>query len=400
MWKGSFQPNARAWLGAAALVGFGQQAFVVLRNPYLVDRGYSPQLVSSVQGVGAAAGILAGLLGLWALRRFSAGVALAVGVTVNALGFTIQAIAASPAGFVAGAAIAGLGIQGITMSAAPFLTRASTLDERTRLFAVHGIALQAIPGAMGALVGGLVQRVATASLGSLLAGYRVALGLGALSVTAAWLFLAHVRDERPTSPRGTTLFRLREPQRAAALLVPDALLFFGNGLTVPFLQLYFKDRFGLAPATIGGVYAAMMVIGGAGHLLSPRLAARFGVGRTILATQALSLPLFAELLVARQVPFAVAAFVLRQAILNMCLPLYGSLLHTSVVDEDSGPVASYRMIVQSLLWAGANFVAGPLMAADGGGLRFVIAATMASYVLAITAGLVVYPRFGRRTTTT
>ena len=80
--------------------------------------------------------------------------------------------------------------------------------------------------------------------------------------------------------------------------------------------------------------------------------------------------------------------------MNMSLPLYGSFLHTSVVDEDSGPVASYRMIAQAAAWAAANFAAGPLMSADAGGFRYVIAATMATYVAAIVLGAIVYPRFG------
>ena len=395
-----FQADARAWLAAAALVGLGQQVFVVLRNTYLADRSYSPTVVTSVQGAGAAAGVVAGLVGLWALRRWPARLALGIGVTANAVGFGIQVVATSPAAFVFGAAIAGLGIQGITMSAAPFLARTSTVEERVLLFGIHTIAIQAGPGAIGALLGGQIQRAAASALGSTVGGYRIALAAGALSVASAWIFLFRVRERRITestsAPSG--LFRLREPRRALALLAPDALVFFGSGLTVPFLQLYFKDRFGLAPASVGAIYAAMMFVGGAGHVLSPRLAARFGTPKTILATQLLSLPFFAELLFAHEASLAIAAFVLRQAMMNMSLPLYGSFLHTSVVDEDSGPVASYRMIAQSVAWAAANFVAGPLMAADAGGFRYVIAATMATYVAAIAVGAIVYPRFGREPT--
>jgi len=164
---------------------------------------------------------------------------------------------------------------------------------------------------------------------------------------------------------------------------------------VPFLQIYFKRRFGLAPSAIGGLYGVLMLVGSAGHLLSPGLSRRFGTWPVILGTQLLSLPLFAELLFAGAVPLAATAFVLRQAVMNMSAPLYASFLHTSVTPEDSGPVASYRMLAQSVAWAGASFLAGPLLVADGGDFRYVLAATMVAYVLAIVTGALVFPRASR-----
>ncbi len=46
----------------------------------------------------------------------------------------------------------------------------------------------------------------------------------------------------------------------------------------------------------------------------------------------------------------------------------------------------------STIGAGANFLAGPLMLLDGGGFRIVIAVTIASYVLGVTTGIIVYSR--------
>jgi MFS family permease len=393
-----FQLNARLWLVAAALIGTGQQTFVVLRNQYLLDLGFSPPAIASVQGAGGAAGIVAGLLGLWALRYVPSRVTLALGVLANALGFAIQVVATTPAWLLAGSALAGLGIQGLTMTAAPFLTRHSTIEERVRLFATSTIAIQALPGAAGALIAGQLQRLAGGALGSSLLGYRFALGVGCVAVLLALVPLARIREAPPARASGSIsdLFRLRQPGRAAALLTPDVIIFFGNGLTLPFLQLYFKQRFGLSPADIGGLYALMMLVGWAGHLLSPRSARRFGTWPVIIGTQLLALPFFGELLVAQTVPLAAGAFVLRQAVMNVSAPLVGSFLHSNVLDEDSGPLASYRMLAQSVVWAGANFLAGPLMLLDGGGFRFVIAATIASYVLGVTLGLIIYSRLAAR----
>ncbi len=377
-------------------VGLGQQVFVVLRNQYLLDLGLASGSVTVVQGAGGAAGIAAGLVGLWALRRFRARTLLSVGVIANAAGFAIQVTATGATSMILGAAVAGLGIQGLTMTSAPFLTSRSSPRERVRLFALHTLVIQTLPGAVGALLAGGVHHLAGEALASSLGGYRVALGIGAGAVLVALVPIVRLSVNDDPPPRGErALLRLRQPLRAVALLTPDVLVFFGNGLVVPFLQIYFKQRFGLAPSAIGGLYAVLMLVGSAGHMLSPRLARRFGTWPVILGTQALSLPLFGELLVAGHVPLAATAFVLRQAVFNMSAPLYTSLLHSSVEPEDSGPVASYRMLAQSAAWAAACFLAGPLIAADRGDFRLVLAATMGTYVLAIAVGAIVFPRASR-----
>jgi hypothetical protein len=129
----------------------------------------------------------------------------------------------------------------------------------------------------------------------------------------------------------------------------------------------------------------MMLVGTTGLLAAPTLAKRFGAPRVMLVALALMLPLFAELLFARAMRFAMGAFVVRQALAMIVAPLYTSVLHSRVSDADSGPVASYRMIVQSIVWAGAGLVASHLFALDHGGFGGVITATMAAYIASLVS---------------
>lgn len=386
----TFRRSARLWLLTAALVGLGQQAFVVLRNPLLAELGFTPESIAAVQGAGGAAGVVAGVVGLWSLRRFAARTTLLVAVMANAAGFILQVRAHSLLVFVLGAALAGLGIQAITMGAAPLLARHSAPDERARLFLSNAVAVQTLPGVVGAIAAGMAQRAGGSAFGSAIIGYRFALGGAAAAVIVGLAPLALLRDVAPSATTG--LLRLREPRWAAALLVPDALFVFGNGLTVPFLQLYFKQRFGLASDEIGWLYGAMMLVGTVGLFAAPALAKWSSPTRVLLGAQALMLPLFAELLFARAVIFAAAAFIVRQALAMVIAPLYTSVLHSRVADADSGPVASYRMIVQSVVWAGANFIAATLFSLDAGGFRGVIAATIVAYVAALASSALVLTR--------
>lgn len=386
-----FRPDARAWLVAAACVGIGQQIFVVLRNQYLYALGASGKILGAVQGAGAAAGVVSGLLGLWALRRLSARTVLGAAVLANGVGFAIQALAVDERTVLFGSAVAGLGIQGLTMASGPFLVRASSPEERLRLFGWHAIVLTTLPGAIGALLGGVVHRWILASIGSVVEAYRVVLGMGAVAVLAGLLPLSSIR-ERLSPETKSVVFRLRRPGLAAALLVPDAMVFFGTGLMVPFLQVHFQATFGLAPEWIGGLYAVTMVLGTVAHAMAPSMAGRFGTWQTVLAAQIVAVPMYATVGLAGSVVPASIAFVLRQTTMNVALVLYTSLLHETVPPEDSGPVASYRMLVQAFVWSVANVLGGWLLALDEGRFRLVTVVTVVVYIVGICVGAVVFPR--------
>lgn len=389
---GRLHPDARRWLAGALLVGTGQQLFVVLRNPYLDELAFPAREITTIQGAGASAGLLAGLLGLWALRRLPARLTLSLGLLANATGYAIQALGSGAGTMLLGGAVAGLGIQFITMAVAPFLTRASSTEDRVFLFSANTLALQTLPGIIGPALGGQLQRVAERAFGSRIAGYRLALGAGAISVAAGLLATVFIRQAKVTPTPGRALLRLVEPRRGLMLLVPDALIFFGTGLTIPFLPLYFKQGFGLGAGTLGWLYATAMIAGSLAQLAAPRLARRTSTWRLLLVAQALSVPVFGVLALSSSLPAAAAASVARQALASLALPLFASFLHTSILDEDSGPIAAYRMLAQSMAWALANFLAGVLIDRDGGHFHLVMFTTMIAYGVAIAVGTVVYPR--------
>lgn len=386
------EPDARRWLVGALFVGIGQQLFVGLRNQYLDELALPAHAITAIQGAGASAGLLAGLLGLWALRRLPPRVTLSLGLVVNAAGYALQVLGASAGVMLVGGALAGLGIQFLTMAVAPFLARASSTESRVLVFSANTLALQTLPGIVAPALGGHLQEAAARSLGSGLAGYRVALALGAISVVVGLLATAFLRQTHAAPATTTGLLRLREPRRGLMLLAPDALIFFGTGLSVPFFQLYFKQGYGLSPGSIGWIYAAMMVGGALAQLAAPGLARRVGSRRVLLGAHALCVPLFAVLALSSSLSMAVPAAVARQGLVSLALPLFASFLHTSVRDEDSGPIASYRMLIQSAAWALANFLAGALIDLDGGHFRVVMLASSAAYGAAALVGLAVYPR--------
>jgi MFS family permease len=375
------EDDARRWIVASALIGFGQQLYVVLRNQLVHDLGLPIGLLGVVQGMGAATGVAAGVAGLWLLPRFPAAWALRVGALANAAGFAMQVVATRGWHFVLGAALAGVGIQMLTMASGPFLARRVTERDRVRTYASQMIAIQTAPGLLGAVLGGELQHVVSAAYASAVGGYRVALAAGAASVALALVPLQGLARE-DGARRDARPLRIADLRRFSVFLAPDAVLHFGAGLAVPFLQVHLRVTYGALPHHVGWYFGAMMLAGTLGNLAAPLVARRLGNVRSLAILQVGAAIGFVGLAMAATVGGAVVALVARYACSVTAIPLWTAALHAALPPPEAERAASWRMVVQSVAWAAANLLAGAALTRGAGALRVLFLAAAVSQVLA------------------
>lgn len=359
--------EVRRWIAASALIGFGQQVWVVFRNQLLHDLGLPASVLGVVQGSGAAAGVLAGVAGLWLLSRRSAESLLRVGAFANAAGFAAQVVATRPWQFVLGAVVAGVGIQMLTMASGPFLARRVGDRDRVWTYALQVVAIQTLPGALGAVLGGEIQRSVAAGGASAVDGHRAALLVGAAAVAAALGPLQGIGGSgSPLRDGGST--PLHAPLLAWALAA-DALVFFGAGLAVPFLQVYLRAVYGAPPHRVGWYFAATMVAGTVANLAASRLARAAGERRLLVLLQVATAASYAGLACASAERGAASALVARAACAVSAAPLWTALLHARLRPGEGDATAAWRMVFQSVAWASANLLAGVALARGPEALR-------------------------------
>src|SRR5262249_51356231 len=147
--------------------------------------------------------------------------------------------------------------------------------------------------AFGALATGLMMRGLAPSLAEPTERYRViVIVYGALGAALALLFALLSRAIEPgVTPRAASsivgrLSGLEDSQgvvlKLSALFALDA---FGGGFVIQsFAAYWFYLRFGLDPAALGTIFFWANVFAGISALLASRLAARFGLIRTMVAT--------------------------------------------------------------------------------------------------------------------
>ena len=379
------RPETRRFLLGSALLGAAFSVPWVLLPLYLDARGHSKTEIGSVQSAEAWGRALIAIPAAFVLARrrttpVLTGTAALAGLAYAALPW----MPTLPALFGVNL-LRGLLDQVHHVALAPFLYRHTSLRERASAFAlaeaVHTLA--AVGGSF--VCGRAVELLADSSGDRVEAMALVLSGAGLLPLLGALTFLGIGETVRPPAERAPVLATVRA-HRGLVLrfAAPQLVLALGAGLVIPFLGLYFKDRFDFSEGSVGTLFASGQILMTTGFLLSPVILRRLGFVRGIVSVELLSIPFFLVLAFTYSLPWALVAFLMRGALMNTAHPIFKNLMM-----EASPPgLREVQNGVLGLLW-GAGWVLGPLaggwiMDATGDDYTVLICATVACYVTAST----------------
>jgi len=170
-------------------------------------------------------------------------------------------------------------------------------------------------------------------------------------------------------------FRLRgypNPRLLGKLALPAFMVGCGAGLVIPFLNLYFRDRFALDPPAIGRVFAVAQGITALGFILGPVMARRMGLVRAVVTTELLSIPFFLTLAFTYRLEVAVFAFWMRGALMNMNQPISRNFA-MEVVGAEQQPIANSVLEMSwNLSWMISAQVGGWLIDRHGFALPMLV----------------------------
>jgi MFS family permease len=384
----SFSPAAKLFLLGELFAGMGHGVFFVLRNLYLkqtgLDEAFIGQALSvTAMGTMAVTVPLAFFMDRGSLRGYLMGGALA-----SVAGLAGTALSPTPVLLLASSFVAGAGTSLLTVGAAPFYMRHSTPAERPFLFGV-GTALGPAAALLGSGLVWLMARVWGESAADQRHMLLVGAGLAALAIPT----FAMLREgegggasrDRQDFDRVTTM----------KLCAPAFVIGLGAGLTIPFINLYFRDRFDHSAGTISLIFAGAQVTTFFAFLTAPVLGRRFGAVRTVVGCQFASLPFFLVMAFTGAPALAVAGFLARHALMNMAGPVASNFAMESVPARQRALTNGLREVSWNTSWMLATALGGwmiqhPLFGRDG------YTSSMLATITLYVAGSALFWAFWRR----
>lgn len=370
-----FSRNARLFLLSAAAAGLSNSVLLLFFNLYVLSQGYSKELLGLLQALPVAAGLLAVLPAALLGDRFGRKPALLLGSVVSGGAGLAFLLARAPLPMALAMVVAGLGGQFYLINIEPFLSESATDAERTALFSVNA-GLVTLTGFAGNLLAGFLPGLLGRWLGvapGSAEAYRAALlagGVVGLLSFLPLLLLHETRRARADGPApasfpfmllgeegrgiGGLVRAFRPSPTTLRLAVPNLLIGLGAALLIPYLNVFFRERYALPDNQLGGLFSLASVMTGLAILLGPVLAGRWGKVRSLAASQVTSVVF---LLILGFVPLlwiAALAFWLRAALMNLGGPLYAAFAM-----EQTPPGERARVnAVLALAW-GSGTAIGP-----------------------------------------
>jgi MFS family permease len=252
---------------------------------------------------------------------------------------------------------------------------------RTSLFARYQLAGSLATAAGTLAAGALVSAAISAGTGAADAYRLVILGYAAIGLgLAALVSRVSSRVEVPPAEIADATIRDRlglhrsRPVvlRLSALFALDA--FAGGFVVLSFVAFWFNVQFGVDAMALGLLLSAANLLAGFSALAAGRLAARFGLVRTMVFTHLPSNVLLMLVPLMPTLPLAAGVLLARFAISQMDVPTRQSYTMAIVAPDERSAAAGVTGIARSLGVAAAPLVAGPLYASAAlAGLPFLLA---------------------------
>ncbi|MGM9948925.1 MAG: MFS transporter [Lysinibacillus sp.] len=402
----SYNRNIRIFIMANILIQIGMGVFSVMYNLYIRELGLPEAVNGSVISVSSLATAImlipAGILSDKVGRKWM----LITGTALTALMLFGRSVVTAEQpmlvlGFATGIVWALTQVSGV-----PFLAENSRPTERMQLFSIH-FALVTVANVVGSLLGGVIADFALLVGAGEVTSIQISLLTGVLCFVAGLLPLFSLK---PTSIEKTVGEEQDQGEEEEVRTVADfkvnlkVILLFsianlligtGSGLVIPYLNLYFANRFDATNSYIGLILALGSAMTAVAMLIGPRLVKRVGKVKALVIFQMASIPFLFLTAYTGSLFLASVGFLLRQALMNAGNPIQSAIAMDVVHDKYKGLANSVNQMVFNVGWATMGLPAAWLVTEFGAywGYAYAFSITGGLYLIASTY---FYMMFGRK----
>lgn len=347
--------------------------FSVLYNLYIQGLGYNDTMngqIVSIQSLATA--IMFVPIGLGG-DRFSRKRLLIAGALFSGIFLIGRSFDYSASGLIWFAVFSGLFAGVFQVLAIPFLAENVKKSQRLKMFSYYSslvLASQVLGSLGGGVFADLLHTLGIAKV----TGLQTVLFIGGAATLAAFIPMLFVSDDKTPAQTVTTGAvpaaissedknlstteqpgKLQDKKKDSRLIgqfvITQLLIGFGSGLVVPYLNLYFTNRFSVSLSAMSLLISLGQIMTIVSMLIGPTLAAKVGSVRAVVIFQVFSLPFLLLTGFTNILFIASVSFLFRQALMNAANPIQSAILVDRVSDKRRGIANSLMQTAFMIGWA-------------------------------------------------
>lgn len=365
-WAGQFKGynrNIKLAFMANTLTQIGFGIFMVIYNFYIRELGYSESVNGQIISMTALATALILVPAGIASDRIGRKRAMLFGAVATGVAMLFRSMVEMQELLILFAFFTGLTTAFLQVSGIPWLAENSKADQRVHLFSIH-FAIMTGANVIGNLSGGIFTDVFSLFVDQL-TSIRITLLIASVFFIAGLVPILRFAEapKDKNGVRGIKGFSFKnlsannEGVKIIAMFAFAQLLIgIGAGLVIPYLNLYFADRFEASNSAIGIIISLGQAATAFAMIIGPVVVRKVGEVRAVVILQLMSLPFLLLTAYTENLWLAAIGFLFRQALMNAGNPIQMSLMMSRVNDSMKGLANSVNQMVFNLGWA----VMGPI----------------------------------------
>jgi MFS family permease len=368
-WKFQIQGysrNIKLFLVFNLVWNLGLGMFGLIYNLYVKALGYNQYTIGHIVGMTALASAIvlvpAGIMN----DRFGPKRIISIGLCLVIPALIARSLLTGEHMLIVSAFIAGMSLAVVSATLMPFMANNSKPEQRIHLFSLN-MALMMVANVIGIALGGWLSDFFQFFIGlkeiasiriTLLAGISIA----SLGLIPVMLFNASHQDQGIQQVRQKMPWKVLLKDHKSSFQVIGAFAFIGllsstsGGMIVPYLNVYFEDRFHASKTTIGVIVALGQGATAVAFLIGPLLARKFGEVKSVLIVQFGSIPFLLITAYSTNFYLASGGYLFRQALMNASSPFLNSIKMRYVHRSLRGLASSSGEAMFNLGW----FLAAPI----------------------------------------
>ncbi|MCM3455917.1 MFS transporter [Heyndrickxia oleronia] len=406
-WKqqwGGYNSNIRNAIYGNVFTQIGLGVFMVIYNFYIRELGFPDQMngqVISMTSLATAiilipAGILSDRLGR---KRV-----IIYGLIFTGVTLFLRSIIEPRTLLLMAAFLTGLTQAFIQVSSVPLLAENSTAEQRVKLFSLH-FGLMTAANVIGNIFGGVLSDLLE-WIYSPIISIRITLIIGAVIFLIGILPIMRLKemktDVNNDKNNNKRFISFKEQKESLKLIIffaiAQLLIGFGAGLVIPYLNLYFADRFNASNTTIGFIISMGQAATAIAMFIGPFVVSKVGEVKAVVFLQLASLPFLLLTGFTHSLLLAAIGFLFRQALMNAGNPIQMSLMMSKVDNSVKGLANSVNQMVFNLGWALMGPVSMGIVSRNGSynGYAIVFSITCFLYLVGSIYFFIVFKSFGSK----